>query len=219
MELKKLTRKAAHSADILEIWVDSMPAKISSEEILGIADKPLIIVNKSKKEKGDFRGTEEECISRLVEFVRAGADFVDVSAETPPRLLKMLFTGERRRKSSGKRTEIIFSHHDFKKTPPLEGLKKLRDKAFRAGAHLFKLATFARSYNDNLTILQFLADSRRAGKPVIAHCMGEKGRVSRLLAPIFGSYIIFVALDSHNATAPGQLTLDEYEKISSLLKL
>jgi len=219
VELRRMTRKAAKRADILEIWVDSMPAKISPEEILGLADKPLIIVNKSKKEKGDFRGTEEERIIRLAEFVRAGADFVDVSAETPPSLLKMLFEAEHRRKSSGKSTKIIFSHHDFKKTPAPAELKKLRDKAFRAGAHLFKLATFARSYEDNLSILQFLADSRRAGKPCIAHCMGEKGRVSRLLAPIFGSYIIFVALDSHNATAPGQLTLDEYKKISSLLKL
>lgn len=211
--LKKILRKNEGKADYFEVWVDSLPAGTDPRQVVRLVGKPLIVVNKGKKENGGFKGSEEKRIGVLTEYAVAGAEFVDASADTPRRLLEKVF------KAGGKRTKIILSFHDFKKTPSLEKLKKLRDKAFRAGAHIFKAAVFARTYEDNLIILRFLAESRRAGKPVIAHCMGEKGRVSRVLAPVFGSYIMYLAPDDKSATAPGQLTKAEFDKITSLLKL
>jgi|WetSurMetagenome_2_1015567.scaffolds.fasta_scaffold86085_2 3-dehydroquinate dehydratase type I len=229
--LKKAIKKASTDADIIEIWTDSLPMDMKAEEITTMVKKPLIIVNKGKKEKGDFMGTEEQRIRRLADFAQAGVDYVDVAVDTPAGLLKIIKNASGKRAKTGNnanrpmntkrrgRTKLILSFHDFRKTPALGRLKKLRDKAFRAGAHLFKVAVFACAYEDNLTILRFLSESRRAGKPCIAHCMGKKGRISRLLAPVFGSYIIYAAADKNSATAPGQFTREEYRKISSLLKL
>jgi len=225
--LKKISSSALKNADLVEVWVDSMPS-VPPETIIGMFKKPLIIVNKGKKEHGAFRGTEKERIVLLGRYAGEGVAYVDVAVDTPKPLLRELFA----RKSRS--TKVILSYHDFTKTPTLLALKKARDKAFRAGAHLFKAAVFARTYEDNLTILRFLAESRRAGKPCIAHCMGEKGRISRILAPLFGSYIIYAAPEvrragrNHaegarasirHATAPGQLTVSEYKKFFSLLKL
>jgi 3-dehydroquinate dehydratase type I len=211
--LKKSIAQAALKADLIEIWLDTLPAGITPGQILGLTARPVIVVNKRKKERGDFRGTEARRIKILADYAAAGADYVDVAADLKPALLKAVLA----RKSA--RTKMILSYHDFRKTPSSARLKELRDKAFRAGAHIFKAAVFAQNYEDNLTVLEFLAASRRAGKPVIAHCMGEKGRISRVLAHVFGSYIIYIAPGKNRATAPGQLTADEYRKITSLLNI
>jgi 3-dehydroquinate dehydratase type I len=216
-ELKKLMQKASSLADIIEVWGDGLPSEVTAQEIIGMTKKPILIVNKGKKDRGGGHGTEAKRIRRLLEFAEAGADFIDVSVDTKTLLLKAFLNAAKRGGEDKKRSRIILSYHDYKKTPSLEKLKKLRDKALRAGAHYFKAAVLARDYEDNLTILRFLAESRRAGKPVIAHCMGEKGRISRILAPFFGSYIIFVVSDKKSSTAPGQFTAEEYMKISSLL--
>jgi len=241
--LKKIRASTFKKADLVEIWVDSMPT-VKPEKIMRRFRKPLIIVNKGKEEHGSFCGTEKERIEILARYAAAGVAYVDLNVNTPKHYLREIFA------KKNKRTKIILSLHDFTKTPALAVLKKARDKAFRAGAHLFKAAVFARTYEDNLTILRFLAESRRARKPCVAHCMGKKGRISRLLAPLFGSYIIYAAPEIRSsdkvafarggrkvggswvtrsgrgrisgiarATAPGQFTVKEYEKFISLLKI
>ncbi len=211
-DLKILIKKAGEKADIIEIWLDALNERPEPYELLKFAKKPIIIVNKGKKERGGFKGSEQKRMEILEKFLKAGIAYVDVSINTKPGLLRHLF------KSRKKGTGIILSFHDFKKTPTLKTLKKIRDKAFRLGADFVKIATFANTNADNLTIFNLLADSVAQGKPCIALCMGKYGRISRMLAPAFGSYIIYAALDEMHRTAPGQLTLAEYKKISSLLK-
>lgn len=48
--------------------------------------------------------------------------------------------------------------------------------------------------------------------------MGEKGRFSRIAAPLFGSLISYVSLPGGRETAPGQLTLDEMKRAAEILR-
>lgn len=215
-ELKKMMRAAEKRADVIEVWVDSLkvPVKrgplsqIGATDILKLSRKPLIIVNKGKKELGSFRGSGKAGIKILATYAKAGASYIDTSIGTArPLLLPLL-------KSKNKKTKIILSYHDFKKTPSFKSLQKIRDKGFALGADIVKIATKANKMEDNMNVLNLLVDSVKRKKPCIAFCMGKKGLVSRVLASKYGSYIIYLAPDAGHRTAPGQLTMDEYAKIS-----
>lgn len=45
--------------------------------------------------------------------------------------------------------------------------------------------------------------------PTIALAMGERGLISRLLAPKYGSYLTFGSLGSGKESAPGQPTVEQ----------
>lgn len=52
--------------------------------------------------------------------------------------------------------------------------------------------------------------------PVIALAMGEKGMVSRVLAPKHGGFLTFGALSADKASAPGQPLLTELKGLYGL---
>lgn len=99
----------------------------------------------------------------------------------------------------------ICSFHDQKRTPDLDALF---EKMQKTPAPLYKIATFARSTSDSLRMLDFV---RR--KKCIGLCMGELGKITRILAPIFGSPWTYAPLNQDQKTAPGQVLLDELIKI------
>jgi 3-dehydroquinate dehydratase len=49
--------------------------------------------------------------------------------------------------------------------------------------------------------------------------MGELGRVSRLLSPLFGGYFTFASLERGSETAAGQMTIQEMKSAYELLGL
>jgi len=48
--------------------------------------------------------------------------------------------------------------------------------------------------------------------------MGEEGKISRIMAPYFGSYLSFASLERGAESAPGQLTVEEMREIFRILK-
>jgi 3-dehydroquinate dehydratase type I len=51
---------------------------------------------------------------------------------------------------------------------------------------------------------------------LVCFCMGEKGKVSRLLSPMFGAYFTFASLEG-DSTAPGQMSIAEMRNAYALL--
>jgi 3-dehydroquinate dehydratase len=49
--------------------------------------------------------------------------------------------------------------------------------------------------------------------------MGELGRVSRLLSPLFGGFFTFASLELGSETAAGQMTIQEMRAAYELLGL
>jgi 3-dehydroquinate dehydratase len=47
--------------------------------------------------------------------------------------------------------------------------------------------------------------------------MGENGKVSRLLSPLFGAFFTFASLEQGNETAPGQMTIQDMRASYELL--
>lgn len=245
-ELTKRFKEVSKKADVVEVWMDGLPPEIGAHEVRKLTTKPLIAVCKGKRENGSWRGGETKRIERLMECAAAGMDYVDVDLRTRPDLIARLakVTGGRSGltdmsatrntrlpgtnssrharppcKNANHSTKLIVSYHDFKKTPSLNTLKNIYNRAGAVGADIVKISVFANAYEDNLRLLG-LGAAVGAGKrrrPLIITSMGVKGRLGRIAAPLFGSIIVFAAADKKSLTAPGQLTLEQYKKIASVI--
>jgi 3-dehydroquinate dehydratase/shikimate dehydrogenase len=126
--------------------------------------------------------------------LRAGFEWLDV--EFTPRLDGAFL--ERHRGNA------ILSFHDFGGMPNLESLyHSMRDR----GCARVKIAVTPRSFADNTALLALSADHE--DEPLTVIGMGGAGLYSRILAPFFGSDLVFAASSADSIAAPGQLTLAE----------
>ncbi|RLB06119.1 MAG: type I 3-dehydroquinate dehydratase [Deltaproteobacteria bacterium] len=201
---------AAKEADIMELRLDAL-AEIRLSELLPFTERPLIVTNRRREEGGFFRGQEQKRFYYLEEAVKYGVTYVDVEWMSSEPLRSRLL---------GKRgeTHFILSYHDFQKTPPLEKLLSLWKEMIKIEADVYKIVTWAQNLDDSLTILRFLRKVRGDGKKVISHCMGDKGRISRILAPLFGSFMAFCSLEGAKWTAPGQMRVGQMRRVWEVLE-
>jgi len=101
---------------------------------------------------------------------------------------------------------IIVSMHDFERTPDRETMHSMLAGAAEHG-DVAKLAVTASSRGDVLALLNATHDATSAGHRVATMAMGETGRHSRAVAPLYGSRIGYAPVDAADATAPGQYDL------------
>jgi 3-dehydroquinate dehydratase type I len=209
--------RSAGLADILELRMDLLAdGKLQGlmAAIRSAAPAVKVLVT-NRPRSAASAGGEKERIAVLMEAVSLGADFVDVELETATEWMEKVRTliGENQ-----ERTKLIVSHHDFRQTPPRQELVRLFNAAVRAGAQVTKIVTLARSQEDNLTTLSLIPYARRRKAAIIAFCMGEQGKMSRVMAPFLGSLFTFAALEDGSASAPGQLTVREMRQIWRILE-
>jgi 3-dehydroquinate dehydratase type I len=97
-------------------------------------------------------------------------------------------------------------------------MEKICDRMIQCGADIAKIVTFARSYEDNLKILSLIPYARKRKQGIVAFCMGEKGRISRIFAPLMGAAWTYGCLSRNRVSAPGQLTAEEMKEIWKRLR-
>jgi 3-dehydroquinate dehydratase/shikimate dehydrogenase len=100
--------------------------------------------------------------------------------------------------------KILLSFHDFERTPALP-TRLLH--ARRGEADAIKIATRARTISDSTRLLRLAHDSN----DLVSVAMGEIGLPARLLALREGSALAYAPVA--NATAPGQVSLKEFEHL------
>ncbi len=201
--------RAASVADLIEIRMDYLKAP-RWDGFLPARQNPVIVTNRRKEEGGRFAGGEKERFSLLREAIAQRVDFVDVEMNSHQPFLQTLLRDRRN-------TGIILSFHDFEKTPSLGDLRKLCRNMAGRGADIMKIVPFARTLEDNLRVLSLLSYARERRQKMVAFCMGEKGRMSRVFAPLLGAAWTYASLSRQRAAAPGQLTApdlrDLWEKL------
>lgn len=103
-------------------------------------------------------------------------------------------------------TATVVSAHDFEGTPELSELAETLGEACSLG-DVGKLAVTANDRGDALDLLRVTHEYSAAGMPVATMAMGEIGRHTRAMAPLYGSKIGYAPVDAEDATAPGQYDL------------
>ena len=101
---------------------------------------------------------------------------------------------------------VIVSTHDFEGTPPMGELQETLRDACTYG-DVGKLAVTAETPDDVLDLLVATRAATVEGDRVATMAMGEAGRHSRAVAPLYGSKIGYAPVDPESATAPGQYDL------------
>lgn len=163
----------------------------------------LVLTNRRRAEGGFFEGEERDRIWVLKEYMRRfSPDYVDLEWLTPEGLKEDLMA----EKGS---TKIILSYHHLEGTPDPQALMELLWRMSQERADLYKVVTTAHRLEDSLKVLYFLAWARSEGFEVIGHAMGRWGKLSRILAPLFGAPFAYAALSWGKETAPGQMTPEE----------
>jgi 3-dehydroquinate dehydratase-1 len=104
----------------------------------------------------------------------------------------------------------------MKGTPPLKALKEVLEREINAGADICKVVTTARSFADNLTVLQLIKEFPKI--KMVAFAMGAAGQLSRVLCPLVGGYFTYASITEGRESAEGQLTVRELSKIYGMLK-
>jgi 3-dehydroquinate dehydratase type I len=204
--------RAAPLADLVELRIDRIPGA-ELERLLTARLTPVIITNRRREEGGGFTGTEEERVARLTEAVRLGADYVDIETATDPALKVGL-----RAAIVGTSAKLLVSWHDFSGTPPLEFLKAKLEECMADDPAIVKIVTHADDASDCLRVLELIPYAQQKSQAIIAFCMGRRGKISRIAAPLLGSIIAYASLEPEEASAPGQLTIHQMREISRLME-
>ncbi len=180
-------------ADMVEFRIDRMdhPNPDEVSEIIKEIDHPLIATNRKIEEGGFFKGSESERIEILLAAAKH-ADIVDIELGTDDEHINKIINASK---------STIISYHDFKKTPPADTLLEIVSRERKIG-DIAKFAVMPLNINDTLVVLNVLSQVENT----IGFAMGDIGRYTRIIAPLFGSPITFASLD--NKSAPGQLDLN-----------
>jgi 3-dehydroquinate dehydratase type I len=206
-EALRLIKKAemAH-ADFMEVRLDRLEDCLENHR--GLADlaahgkTPKIATDKASRNETEHR-------QMLIAAAESGFEYVDVELSTPQLedLVKEL-------KALG--AKPIVSFHKFDGSLSIPELNSILEREISTGAEVCKIVTTAKQMEDNLTILNFTSAASSKAK-VVCFCMGELGKVSRLLSPLFGGFFTFASLERGNETASGQLTIQELKAAYKLL--
>jgi 3-dehydroquinate dehydratase type I len=209
-EAIKAVKEANRFADLIELRMDYL-REPGLPILLKGRHKPFIVTHRRKEEGGKHWVHERRRVGILEEAIDLGAEFVDVEFETERSSLQKLMANK-------KRTQVILSFHDFHRTPSQRKLRKIYEHMAQWKPDLIKIVTFAKAWEDNLRILSLITYAFKKKQKVLTFCMGEKGKMSRIFAPMMGAAWTSVSLNENRSSAPGQLTVYEMKDIWERLR-
>uniref|UniRef100_UPI004055BFC6 type I 3-dehydroquinate dehydratase n=1 Tax=Candidatus Electrothrix sp. TaxID=2170559 RepID=UPI004055BFC6 len=204
-------------ADVVEIRLDSM-VKPDIYGCRSLLQKPLLFTNRPVWEGGSYDGPEEKRIIPLLEAARQEVAYVDLELRAEQRLRKRLLAA-----TSLTRTRLILSWHNFEGTPSQAELDKVLAQMIesagtgRVDKVIGKIVTTAHNPEDALRVLGLQEQARAVNFPLSCFCMGEAGQITRLATLYLGGYMTYACLNDAQATAPGQLSLEQLQKLTALL--
>ena len=176
-------------ADLIELRLDLI--KDINENKL-----KKLLSNKRKKIVTD----RKKRLNLIKKAIELNADFIDLGLSIGEKTIKEIIKKK-------KKTKIIVSFHNFKKTSKKEVTKKY-NQIKKLNPDIIKIVTFANSIDDNKIIFDLIKKAKKDNKKIIALCMGEKGEISRILSPLLGSYLTFASLKKGKESAPGQIDIN-----------
>lgn len=205
-------RAILESCEMAELRADL--CRLSVEEVERLVEiRPNLIATCRIANSSEAFAREQ-----LEAAIRRGARYVDIEIEAPDEHLEYIRTLAR---EYGCR--LIVSFHDFEGTPSLDELKGIARLCRTKGADLVKIVTTARNISDaarTMRLYDLQADgalfegAAAAERPqLVAFSMGEAGKFTRLLCLKLGAPYTYVSAGASNATASGQYTREEMERL------
>ncbi|NYZ73654.1 type I 3-dehydroquinate dehydratase [Candidatus Micrarchaeota archaeon] len=207
--------KALQGLAFAEVRLDMMePSELTEANVKMIFSQAASPVSQKAKLIATCRPgklDENERKKLLGYAIASGAAYVDVEVEANDG-----YKAEIAAKARGKGCKVIVSYHNHKRTPPAEELKRIIEWCFESGADIAKIACMVQSEQDTARLLSLL-DSDSRGRLVVVG-MGQKGRLTRVVAPLLGSAFTYASSAGGKETAEGQISRETLEKMMEELK-
>ena len=192
-------RAKAQGADVVEIRLDCVkdfkpPRDV--EFILENKPLPVVIVYRPKWEGGQYDGDENMRLETLRLAKQLGADYVDVELKVASDLMA------EHKLDKHSSSKLIVSYYVDGSTPSKEDLSQLVARMQSTGADIIKLVSNSSSITELSRIFHLLSHCQI---PLIAYSMGDRGLISQLLGPKFGSSFVYGSVEGN--PVPGLPTL------------
>ena len=192
-EFLKNLDKVQEISDMVELRVD---------KIKNLSSQDLILIRKKTRKESILTGIKKELITKAFEL---GFDYVDVE-------LSQISGSKLTLKDKAR---IILSFHDFEKTPGLKELTEMINNMRKFKTGVIKVATMVKNDEDLGNLFRLILAKKKEEKIIVVG-IGGKGRLTRILGPILGSFLTF-ASTPFGKTASGQIDLNEMLNIYKTL--
>jgi 3-dehydroquinate dehydratase type I len=199
--LKNL-KEAERMSSFIELRVDTIKGfKEEDIKVLKKSTKASVIFTcRHESEGGEFTG-DKKIQQAILKKAFSQFKYVDVAYDNS--LVKSLSTKEKKK--------LVLSYHAFSNTPSFKSLKGTLTKMRKTRPAIIKMATMVKKEKDILILADLLSE-RKAGEDFIIIGMGKEGMMTRILFPLMGSYLTYVAIGK-DRIAPGLMTKKEMEEI------
>ena len=206
-EISKFLSAANKHADCIELRLDYFRRKPDVKKLVASCKKPVIVTVRKKSEGGKHRYSAKDRLALYREAIRMQVDYVDIELSSGSLIAGVEKVLE------GSRTQLIVSYHDFRSTDKkvLLGVYRRMKKIPDA---IMKIATHAQEIEDNVVLFELLKQAKKDRREMIGLCMGDVGKVSRLLGLAQGSLLTYTSLGT--GSAPGQISLREMKELYRL---
>ncbi len=189
-------------ANFIELRLDMMEGDLTDtvELIRARTVLPLIATLRSREEGGRFEGGPEEWFAIVEPLVRH-VDLVDVETRYRQYAPEIMSRG----------VQVIASLHrpDMPDRSELERI----ESDLRSFGDIPKIAVGPQSQTE---LLDLLAYTSEAPKPICVSIVGEKFRYARALLPLFGSELAYCHVGT--PTARGQYHVEELKQLLEMLR-
>jgi 3-dehydroquinate dehydratase type I len=192
----------AHQYDLSEIRIDL--CEFGTEEVKEVFSCGAQLVATCRE--GEY--SLEKRRDLLILAMQSGARYVDIELESEYGYKMNLCCAAKENNC-----QIIISYHNFEKTPSLSELQQIVKTGFSYGADIVKIATMVNEPKDNAALMGLY----ESGQRLIVFGMGEKGKISRIVAPLLGAEFTFAAVDEAGKTAPGQIPVEKLKVLLSMI--
>ena len=191
--------------DLFEVRIDLIGD--GWQELAKQLNQPWIACNRRGDEGGRWEESEERRIEELLKAIELGAEIIDIELGT--------INLDKAVPKIKNRAKCLLSFHDLKGTPSLDKMREIVQRQLKAGADICKVITTAQSSEDNLAVLQLIADFPQTR--VVSFAMGPLGFASRVLCPLVGGDFTYASTEKGKESAPGQITVTDLRKLYEMM--
>lgn len=190
-------KKIQEISDFVELRVDHIQnIKVDDlEKIKNATKAQAIFTCRSKGEGGKFIQEEKSRIEILQKAFDLGFDYVDVELST-------MKAHEFKRNT---KTKLIISYHNFVETPSYWDVQSIINTMNEFKPDIIKIATMMKEEYESVKIYRLLTNKPHEEERIVIG-MGEKGKMTRIIGPILGSYLTYASTE-FGETAEGQIEL------------
>ncbi len=190
------------SFEMVEVRIDLLD--FSNEELNRIFSKQISSIATCRSSKF----SDKERLELLKSAIISGANYVDIEIDSPQSYIKELSLFAKQNNC-----KVILSYHNFEQTPNKIILQEIIDSAKEYNPAYIKIVTKAITKQDASRILSLYETNNN----LIAFCMGEIGKISRIASLFLGADFTYASLEKGNETASGQLNYETINEITSLI--